>query len=88
MSSKEIVTPTEGLVGYMHEIKCKDTDSVLVFQLPRKTQMLSDAYVESALRVAKNCLPEGKVAMIIGADVNIYELAGADAVTLKLKGIL
>lgn len=87
MSSTEIVSPTQGHIGSMHEIQCKDSDSILIFQLPRPTNMLSDVYVEGALKVAKQCLPKGRVAMVIGSDVNIYELAGADAVALKLKGI-
>lgn len=84
----EIKSPTQGLVGYMHEFKCTDADSILIFQLPRETNMLSDTYVQGALAVAKLCLPEGRQAMVIGADVNIYELAGQDAVALKLKGFL
>ena len=88
MNPTEIVSPTKGLVGYMHEVICTDNDSVLIFQLPRVTEQLSDSYVAGALETAREMLPKGRTAMIIGADVNIYELAGADAVLLKLKGIL
>ena len=83
-----IESPTQGLVGFMHEIKCMSTDSILIFQLPRETRMLSDIYVEGALKIAREMLPPGRKAMVIGADVNIYEIVGEDAVALKLKGIL
>lgn len=85
---KEIVSPTRGTVGYLHEVECKDNDSVLVFQLPRRTEMLSSTYVDGAMASVKEFLPEGRNALIIGADVNVYELFGADAVILKLKGII
>lgn len=36
----------------------------------------------------KTTLPQGRNALIIGADVNVYELCGADAIVLKLKGLI
>ncbi len=85
---REIKSPTAGLVGYLHEVECTSNDSILIFQLPRSTQMLSDSYVQGAMASVKKMLPEGRSALIIGADVNIYEIAGADALVLKLKGLL
>lgn len=86
MTTKTITDQT-GIVGFLTEIQLQP-DSVLVFQLPRETRMLSNIYVETALDSIKAALPPGKIAMVIGADVNIYELAGPDAVSLKLKGII
>jgi len=84
----EIVSPTQGIVGYLHEVECKESDSVLIFQLPRVTKMLSDTYVQGAMDSVKKSLPEGRSALVIGCDVNVYELAGADAIILKLKGLI
>ena len=84
---KTITKPSEGIIGYLHELSVSQ-DSVFVFQLPRKTDMLSDIYVQGALKSVKEFLPEGSKALVIGADVNIYTIAGADAVVLKLKGLI
>jgi hypothetical protein len=84
----EIRSPTEGLVGFLHEVECETSDSVLIFQLPRETKMLSDSYVQGALETLSKMLPKGKKALVLGADVNVYELAGADAIILRLKGII
>lgn len=86
MTTKTI-TDHSGTVGFLTEFQTQ-SDSVLVFQLPRETRMLSNIYVETALNSIRAALPPGKTAMVIGADVNIYELAGPDAVSLKLKGII
>jgi hypothetical protein len=40
------------------------------------------------MRAIKDILPEGKKAIVIGCDVNIYELPGMDAAVLLLKGII
>lgn len=87
MDKKTIVSPTQGIVGYLNELEFKP-DSVIVVQLPRATNMLSDVYLTGAMDHIKKAIPEGKTAIVIGSDVNIYELAGEDAVALKLKGIL
>jgi hypothetical protein len=50
--------------------------------------MLSDVYIRGALNSIKEYIPEGKKAIVIGADVNIYTIAGEDAVVLKLKGLI
>ena len=84
---KTIATPTEGIIGYLHELSVSH-DTILVFQLPRKTEMLSDVYVQGALKSVRECIPEGKKAIVIGADVNIYTIAGEDAVVLKLQGLI
>jgi hypothetical protein len=84
----EIRSPTQGLIGFLHEVECETSDSVLIFQLPRETKMLSDSYVQGALEKVRQSLPEGRKALVVGADVNVYELAGADAIILRLKGII
>lgn len=88
MGMTELKSSIHGTIGYLHEVECKDTDSILIFQLPRKTEMLSKAYIEGAMSNIRGMLPEGRSALILGADVNVYELAGADALILKLKGLL
>ena len=88
MTAKEVKSGLAGTVGYLEEIKLSEPDSLLVFQLPRPTNMLSDVYVSGAMKSLRECLPEGRKALVIGGDVNIYELTGSDAVVLKLKGIL
>jgi hypothetical protein len=87
MTMTTVTKPTEGLIGYMHEIEYK-TDSVLVFQLPRATNQLSEAYLKHAKEALMQAMPEGRIGIMIGADVNIYELAGQEAVMLKLKGLI
>jgi hypothetical protein len=84
---RPITNPSEGIVGYLHELSISH-DTILVFQLPRKTDMLSDTYIQGALKSVKECIPEGKKAIVIGADVDIYTIAGEDAVVLKLKGLI
>lgn len=86
-STTNVVSPTSGLVGYLHEIEY-DKDSILVFQLTRETRMLSDTYVQGALKTLREVLPDGKKAIVLGADVNIYSIAGEEATALILKGII
>jgi len=88
VSLTELRHPVQGLLGYLHEVECSDPLSVLVFQLPRATNQLSANYLEGVMGAAKKMLPEGRHVMFIGCDVNIYEIAGPDAVALKLKGII
>jgi hypothetical protein len=38
--------------------------------------------------MVRKSLPEGRSALVIGCDVNVYELAEADAIILKLKGLI
>jgi hypothetical protein len=83
----KVVKPTEGLVGFFHEIEF-DKDRILVFQLPRETKMLSEQYVQGALKSLREILPDGKKAIVIGADVNIYSIAGEEATALVLKGLI
>jgi len=84
----ELRTTFAGLIGYGHDISCATTDSVLVIQLPRSTTQLSAGYIESTKKALDSLLPPGKQYLLIGADVNIYELAGVDALNLKLKGLI
>ena len=88
MSMIEIKSPTQGIVGYLHEVECSEPTSVLIFQLPRETRMLSESYVKGAMDLVRTFLPEGRSALVVGCDINVYELAGADAVILKLKGLI
>lgn len=74
-------------VGRMVDVNIKP-GNILVVQLPRPTNMLSDAYVEGAMRSVRAALNSDQVALLIGSDVSLYELAGEAAVELKLKGIL
>jgi len=78
---------TQGNIGELHTINVND-DDVLIFQLPRSTRMLSDTYVQNAQEALNEVLPEGKQALILGADVNIFSLCGEEALTLRLKGII
>ncbi len=84
----ELRDGTHGLLGYLYEIAQPDPESLLVLQLPRATNQLSQGYLEGIMGAAKKMLPEGKRVMFIGCDVNIYEIAGQDAVALRLKGII
>lgn len=84
----ELRDPVQGLLGYLHEIEIKEPTSVLIFQLPRETKQLSESYLQGVMGAAKRMLPKDRPVMFIGCDVNVYELAGTDAVMLKLKGII
>jgi hypothetical protein len=84
----EIKSPTVGLIGYLHDIEYSEKDSILIFQLPRQTNMIHEEYMSKAKEYLTKALPEGKQAIIIGCDINVYELAGADAIILKLKGLI
>jgi hypothetical protein len=88
MSSTEVISPTQGKIGWFHEVKCAANDSVLIFQLPRTTSQISKGYLENARETLGHLLPIGRSAIIIGCDINIYELAGEDVVALKLKGLI
>jgi hypothetical protein len=77
-----------GTVGFLHEVECKENDSVLIFQLPRATQWINDDLTEKAKKQLIKFLPEGRSCLVIGADINVYELGGADAIILKLKGLI
>lgn len=88
MAVTQVVSPTRGIVGYLHEVECKDPDSILIFQLPRPTNMLSETYIQGAMDSVRKSLPEGRTSLIVGCDINVYELAGADAIILKLKGLI
>lgn len=84
----EIKSPTRGLIGYLHGIEYNEENSLLVFQLPRKTEHLNPDYLAHASDTLLKALPKGRKAILIGCDVNVYELAGADAIILKLKGLI
>ena len=84
----EIRSPTRGLIGWLHEFECASNDSVLIFQLPRATKDLSNGYLDDAKGIVHKAMPEGRNVLLIGCDVNIYEIAGEDMLALKLKGLI
>lgn len=83
----EIKDTARGLVGYLHELKI-EKDSVLVFQLPRQTNMINRDYLSSAKSAVQELLDSGNKVLFIGADVNVYSIAGEEATMLVLKGII
>jgi hypothetical protein len=87
MSVQVIGNQLMGIQGYLHEVEVKP-DTILIFQLPRATNQLSSQYVEGAMRAIKDVLPDGKKAIVVGCDVNIYAIEGMDAAVLVLKGII
>jgi len=87
MSKTEVKNPVAGIIGILHDIDY-NKDSILVFQLPRHTAMLNEQYIQSAIKSLREILPDGKKAIVIGADVNIYEIAGPEATMLVLKGLI
>ena len=89
MDKFELRDPVNGLVGYLHQIDMSNPDNVLVIQLPRETRMLSNSYMGGVMESIKKLLPgiQQRV-IIVGADINLYELAGEEALALKLKGFL
>jgi hypothetical protein len=87
MPISKITNEVKGITGFLHDIETKN-DSVLIFQLPRETRMLSDIYVQQAKEALAGSLPAGRHALLIGCDVNIYEITGADAVAILLKGLI
>jgi hypothetical protein len=84
----EIKTPTQGIIGYLHEIDFSEKNSILVFQLPRTSDQINRPYIESARKVLSEVVPEGHEFVFIGCDVNVYEIAEAESVILKLKGLI
>ena len=82
-----VVSPMYGDIGQLHTLELNE-NSVLIFQLNRYTKDLTPAYIANAKDAIKKMLPHDRMSVIIGCDVNIYELAAAEAVTLKLKGII
>lgn len=87
MTMSTAVSDLNGRIGQLHDISY-EKDSILIFQVNRKTDMINKDYLASAMDALKKVLPQGKMAVVIGADINVYELAGEDAVMLKLKGII
>lgn len=83
----DIVSPTAGHLGILHEHVFESPESLLVMQLPRETRMLSDMYVKAAIDQARKAIGGSRNILVIGCDVNIYEISGADATAMKLKGI-
>lgn len=84
----DAISPSAGYLGTIHEHKFESPDSLLVMQLPRETRMLSDQYVKAAIEQARKAIGTDRNILVIGCDVNIYELSGADATALKLKGLI
>lgn len=87
MPDFKVISPAQGQLGTMHEIKFEAPDSMLVLQVARETRMLSDSYVNTAMEAAKKVVGDRPI-LVIGCDVNLYELTGADATALKLRGLI
>jgi len=87
MSNLKLIHPVEGFVGNLCELKI-EPGTVLVVQLPRESRMLSENYISHARSVINKSLPEGTQVLLMGCDVDIYQLCEIDAVCLKLKGII
>lgn len=83
----KIIDTNRGLAGEIHEIEVKE-GNVLLFVVPRYTRHMNESYRDEAKRAAQAVLPDGKQALIVGSDVDVYELCGEDALTLVLKGIM
>jgi hypothetical protein len=88
MPITEIKSSTQGLIGYLHDVECNEPNSILIFQLSRATSQLSESYINGAMDSVRRSLPTGRTALVVGCDVNVYELAGTDAIILKLKGLI
>jgi len=86
MAGTEVKTGAQGTIGFMHNIDV-EKDSVIVFQAARRTQDMSNSYIDSLKETVHRLYPNNLV-LIIGCDMNIYELAGPEALTLKLKGLI
>jgi hypothetical protein len=76
-----------GLVGDLHEIGVKE-GNVLIFVMPRATRLMNGNYKDEGKKALEEILPDGRTALIMGVDVDIYELCGEEALSLKLKGML
>ncbi len=76
------------LAGYLHEIDIGDPTKVLIFQVPRTTVQISEAYRNESLRIIQECMPVSQSVLIVGCDVNVYEAFSLDVAALKLKGLV
>lgn len=76
----------KGYVGDLVKIVVS-SDEVLVFQVPRTSNMMSPGYLEDCRKDISKALPPGVTALVIGSDVSIYSIAGEDAVMLRLQGV-
>ena len=83
----KVTSTISGLVGELHEIKVQE-GNVLVFVMPRATRLMNGSYKDEGKRALEEILPNGTNALIMGADVDIYELCGEEALSLKLKGLI
>jgi len=83
----KITSTMSGLVGELHEISVKE-GNVLLFVMPRATRLMNDSYKDEGKRALQEVLPDGRTALIMGIDVDVYELCGEEALSLKLKGLL
>ena len=85
--SEIVKDPVYGYVGELHTLDV-EKDNVLIFQLPRRTDMLSEVYLAGCIDALKKMNPDIRNIIVVGADVDVYELCGKEAVLLKLKGII
>lgn len=70
------------------EFRFSDPDSVMVIQVPRPTNQLSDIYIRGIREELDKYTPPGRCVYIVGSDVNFFELTGLDCTALKIKGLI
>ena len=76
------------LSGYLHEIEIDDPSKILVFQVPRKTDQMSEAYRDESIKIIQDCLKTSQPVLVVGCDINIFEVFSTDVSALKLKGLI
>lgn len=77
-----------GTIGYLTDVEYSTKDSILVFQLPRASNMVSKSYATEIRDSLRKILPSGRDILIIPGDINLFEISGEDMLVLKLKGLL
>lgn len=78
--------PNINAIDCIKKLDC-NKDDVLIFQLPVATKDMNSTYINGAKSALQQLLPIGRVAMVIGNDINIYTVTHEEALSLKLKGI-
>ena len=76
-----------GVIGNVKEYK-PDEDSVLIVQLPRTTDQLSETYISHMRDRMRLYIPESVGIIFVGADVEMAEIAAEEATGLRLAGII
>lgn len=76
-----------GIIGNIKEYTPSE-DMVLMVQLPRTTDQLSDVYLENIRNRMRKYIPENTGIIFIGSDVQMAEVFSMDITAMKLQGIL